>query len=71
MVTQMADVPYSNYFVVNCYLSILKDGDKKCKMIVDMSIVFNKATYMKGKILSKTILDLKEEYEVTFILKQS
>ncbi len=55
----MADVPYSNYFTVNCYLSILKDGDKKCKMVVDMSIVFSKSTYMKGKILSKTIIDMK------------
>lgn len=62
----MGDVPYCNYFVVNNYLQILKDGDSKCKMCVDMSIVFNKSTYMKNTILSKTIVDMKEEYNVNY-----
>lgn len=46
-------------------MQILKDGDTKCKMCVDMSIVFNKSTYMKNTILSRTILDMKEEYNVS------
>ena len=67
-VTQMGDVPYCNYFVVNNYLQILKDGDNKCKMCVDMSIVFNKSTYMKNTILSRTIVDMKEDFNVIFIM---
>jgi hypothetical protein len=63
-VTQMGDVPYSNYFVVNNYLQILKDGDNKCKMSVDLSVVFNKPTYIKNTILSRTIGDMKEDYNV-------
>lgn len=65
-VTQMGDVPYSNYFVVNNYMEIIKDGETKCKMNVDMSIVFNKSTYMKGTILSRTITDMKDDYNVHF-----
>jgi len=62
----MGDVPYCNYFVVNNNMEILRDGDSKCKMIVDLSIVFNKSTYMKNTILSRTIGDMKEEYNVIF-----
>jgi len=67
-VTQMGDVPYCNYFVVMNNLEILRDGDTKCKMCVDMNIVFNKSTYMKGTILSRTIGDMKEEYNVSLDL---
>jgi len=64
----MGDVPYSNYFVVNNYMEIIKDGETKCKMNVDMSIVFNKSTYMKGTILSRTITDMKDDYNVHYNL---
>lgn len=37
-------------------------------MSVDMSIVFNKSTYMKNTILSKTITDMKEDYNVSIPL---
>lgn len=67
-VTQMGDVPYSNYFVVNNFMEIIKDGETKCKMNVDMSIVFNKSTYMKGTILSRTITDMKDDYNVHFFI---
>jgi hypothetical protein len=60
----MNEIPYCNYFVVNNYLEILKDGDTKCKMNVDMSIVFSKSTYMKGKIVSRTITDMTDDYNV-------
>lgn len=62
IVTQMGDVPYSNYFVVNAGLNILKDTDTKCRMLVDMSIVFSKSTYMKNTILTKTMADMKEDF---------
>lgn len=62
IVTQMGDVPYSNYFVVNTNIDIVKDTDTKCRMIVHMSIVFSKSTYMKNTILTKTMADMKEDF---------
>lgn len=64
VVTQMADVPYSAYFTCEQKISVTKDGDKKCKMEVLLSIVFNKSTYMKNTIMSRTQGDMKEDYEV-------
>ncbi len=64
----MSDVPYSNYFVVNNYYNIIKDGQTKCKMIVEMSVVFNKSTYMKNKILNRTIPDNQEDFNVRLCL---
>lgn len=60
----MADVPYAAYFNCEEHIMITKDGDKKCKMTIETAIIFNKSTYMKGTILSRTFGDLKEEYEV-------
>ena len=64
----MGDVPYSNYFVVNNYVEILKDGETKCKMSVEVNVVFNKSTYMKGTILGRTFPDVKEDYNVSFCI---
>lgn len=62
VVTQMGDVPYSSYFTCEEEINITKDGDKKCKMEVLLSILFNKSTYMKGTILSRTQGDMKGDY---------
>ncbi len=43
---------------------VTKEGDKKCRMSVQLTIVFNKSTYMKGTIIGRTQGDIKEEYGV-------
>jgi hypothetical protein len=55
----MADVPYSSYFNCEEHIMVTKEGDKKCRMTVQLSIVFNKSTYMKGTILGRTQGDMK------------
>jgi hypothetical protein len=37
-------------------------------MIVEMSVVFNKSTYMKNKILNRTIPDNQEDFNVRLCL---
>jgi len=60
----MADVPFSSNFTCEEHSSITREGDTKCKYVCEMAIVFNKATYMKNTILSRTFEDLKEDYKV-------
>ena len=59
----MSDVPYAAYFNCEEQITISKEGDKKCRMTVLGSVVFNKSTYMKNTIISRTFGDVKEEYE--------
>ncbi len=55
----MADVPYAAYFNCEEHIVISKEGDKKCRMVIELAIIFNKSTYMKGTILARTFGDLK------------
>ena len=64
VITQMADIPYSAYFHVEENISVTKETDNKCKFACFTGIVFNKATYMKSAILSRTIEDLHLDYKV-------
>ena len=62
----MADVPYCTYFNVEEHLKITSEGERKCKMIIESSIMFNKYTSFKNTIIKKTYNDFMEEYEVPF-----
>ena len=55
----MADVPYAAYFNCEEHIVISNEGDKKCRMVIELAIIFNKSTYMKGTILARTFGDLK------------
>ena len=58
----MGDIPYCTYFQCEEVFKVISDGEKKCKLIIEAGIVFNKSTYMKNTIISKTLTDLKDEY---------
>ncbi len=60
----MADVPFSSYFTCEEHITIEKEGETKCKFNCSSAIVFNKGTYMKNTILTRTFGDLKEDYIV-------
>lgn len=62
----MSDLPYSAYFHVEENISVTKETENKCKFACYTGIVFNKATYMKGTILSRTFEDLQLDYKVIF-----
>lgn len=63
-VTQMADVPYAAYFNCQEQISIRAQEDKRCKLKIEASVVFNKSTYMKKIIQARTLKDLKGDYEL-------
>lgn len=64
----MTDIPYSAYFHVEENISVTKETENKCKFTCYTGIVFNKATYMKGTILSRTFEDLHLDYKVALSL---
>ena len=56
----MGDVPYHSYFNCEEHITVMKEGETKCRYTVKSVIVFNKNTYMKGTIISKTFSDFNE-----------
>lgn len=64
VITQMTELPYSSYFHVEEHITITKETEAKCKFVCLTGIVFNKATYMKNTILTKTFEDLQLDYKV-------
>lgn len=56
----MGDVPYHSYFNCEEHITVIKEGETKCRYTVKSVIVFNKNTYMKGTIISKTFSDFNE-----------
>lgn len=60
----MSDVPFSSYFTCEEHIKIEKEGDTKCKFNCSSAVVFNKSTYMKNTILTRSFADLKEDYIV-------
>jgi hypothetical protein len=67
----MSEIPYSAYFHVEEDLVIKKETDAKCKLVCQTGVVFNKATYMKSTILTRTFEDLLIDYKVTIGLCSS
>jgi hypothetical protein len=55
----MSDVPYSAYFICEDHIIVSKVSETKCKMVSEVAIIFNKSTYLKNKILSRTYEDMK------------
>ena len=43
---------------------IKKETEAKCKLVCQTGVVFNKATYMKSTILTRTFEDLEIDYKV-------
>lgn len=60
----MAEIPYSSYFHIEEDLIIKRETDAKCKLVCHTGVVFNKATYMKTTILTRSFEDLEEDYKV-------
>ena len=67
IITQMADIPYSSYFNCEEHISVDKEGDNKCKFVIDTAIIFNKATSFKNTILTRTYADLSGDYKVRLL----
>lgn len=65
----MNDVPYHSYFNCEEDVQVLPEGDSRCRYIVKAMVVFNKHTYMKGTIISKTFKDFAEDYKVILLLE--
>jgi hypothetical protein len=65
VITQIVEIPYSSYFHVEEQIAITKETEAKCKFVCHTGIVFNKATYMKSAILTRTFEDLQIDYKVT------
>jgi hypothetical protein len=64
----MVEIPYSAYFHVEEQVTVTKETDAKCKFVCYTGVVFNKATYMKGTILSRTFEDLQADYKVMLLI---
>lgn len=62
--TKTLDVPFANYFQLEEKWEISPVDENKCQLRSFGWIVFQKSTYMKKTIQSRSIQGVKEDYEL-------
>lgn len=59
---EVSDVPFADYFRVEGFWDVEKDGEEGCSLKVYVNVAFTKRTMFKGKIMQSTIDECREVY---------